>query len=307
MKIGFDRNSHTFYEGFSGLRGANPLSSAITFTQATFISNSDKGLDDVLDAIDPSEYRLLFREDSFDPITKIRRGRFYRRDISTSNPSPSLVIPPPGLEASAAKASGVHAVNKSLTVFERTRIKEHFQQPSTWPLVILGWKSSPTFWRVLQIENISTGEELVYLRARNSIGILPELDFKKESISIEDQAEMNAKFSSLINDLHTSTAQSIIDHCRDLAEVILRSKIRQKNSSFKGGELDGLIKSFSDLYPDSFRLISHYSQIIRQFHQRRKTALQDKTSMRVILEEDAELVVACISSMIRDLDLARSN
>ena len=306
MKIGFDRNSHTFYEGFSNLRGARPLSPGVTFTQATFVHNPDKGLDEVPDGIGPSEYELLFREDSFDPVTKIRRGRFYSPDISESNPTRTLVLPLPGLESEANRASGILAVKKDLRIFKEERIRSKFAKSSTWPLVVLGWKSSPTFWRILQIENISTGEELVYLRARNSLGILPELDFTKNSISLGDQNEISNKYELLVNDLHVSTAQSIVDHCRDVAEVLLRSKIRQKDSSFNGGELDSLIKRFSEKYPDDFRLISHYSNIIRQFHQRRKTALQDKSNVRPILEEDAELTVNCISSMIRDLGLAKA-
>lgn len=305
MKIGFDRNSHTFYEAFSSLHGARPLAPNVTFTQATFISDSKKGLHEVLDCIGPNEYKLLFREDSFDPVTKIRRGRFYRRDIKESNPSQILVLPLPGLESEANRASGVLAVKKELTIFTGERIRNDFPKPSTWPLIVLGWKSSPTFWRILQIENISTGEELVYLRSRGSIGVLPELDLEKDQISQEDQTEINSKYESLTNDLYISTAQSIVDHCRDVAEVLLRSKIRQKEISYKGGELDSLITRFSEHYPNEFRLISHYSQIIRQFHQRRKTALQDRMNIRPINEDDAELTVYCISSMIRDLGLER--
>lgn len=304
MKIAFDDNTHTFYEGFSTLHGARPISHSITFTQATFIASRDSGLDDVLDHTRPNEYKLLFREDSFDPVTKIRRGRFYSQDLSESNPKTTMVMPLPGVESLPSYGSPVSLVRKELCIFKEERLRSHHIKSSSWPLVVLGWKSSPTFWKILQIENISTGEELVYLRSRSSIGVLPDLDLGKESFSSEDESEIVTKLESLSNDVHVSTAQSIVDNCRDLAEVLLRSKVRQKDSTLKGKELKELIGLFEKNYPSNFRLIPHYSQIIRQLHQRRKTAIQDKTEVKLITEEDSELAIHCISSMIRDLGIA---
>lgn len=304
MFIGFDRNSHLFYEGWASLFASKAILPAPVITQATFVSPGQGPLEKVADGGSPSEFQFLFREDAFDPVTKLRRGRFYQLDRGASNPTGCKVLPPFGAQlVGKGEIDTLGLIQKDLTQFSAVRLTVMFpnlrQEP---PTVVLGWRSAPTIWSVSLVESISTGEQMVTLRARETYGALPKLLLPEDLLPV-DRAAILEKYDALFTDIFRSSPKSIVDLCRDLSECALRAKVRTIDPNFKGGEMSELIAELKQ-HLENNRVVEHYAEIVRRFHQRRKTALNDKFEIRPLMEKDAELSILCVSALLCDLGWA---
>lgn len=102
--------------------------------------------------------RLLFREDSYDPVTRIRRGRFYNRSDCVQ-PQEWRVQRHPALQEEGARDSEGYLV-KRLFGFHIWAARIHLGA-SRRTLVALGIRDAMTLWSVVGVEQISTGEDLV--------------------------------------------------------------------------------------------------------------------------------------------------
>ncbi|MGH8564027.1 MAG: hypothetical protein ACREXW_08005 [Gammaproteobacteria bacterium] len=117
---------------------------------------------------DLNRAEMVFREDSFDPVTRFRRGRFYKSS-GDSRPSQQYVFPHPiyGNWGSLI-ATGDGRVERRLFVFDQLQCKP--------PQEMVAVGSGESLWRVLGAERITTGEYLVTLKARHASGVLPVLN-----------------------------------------------------------------------------------------------------------------------------------
>ena len=122
--------------------------------------------------------KLIFREDSFDPVTKLKRGRVFR--IQGSQPSHWHVYDPhrPNLDVVPWGRGTSQKID--LAGFERDCLPELRQLlSSSLPTVILGWEPHITFWRIVSIECNMVGTPVLSLRAKHSLGDTPELIVEK--------------------------------------------------------------------------------------------------------------------------------
>jgi hypothetical protein len=88
-----------------------------------------------------------------------------------------------------------HELRKSLETFEGKPIwYKYFKDRSEQPLVLLGLDERFTVWTIINIEATSTGEDLITLKARSSLGILPEIKTNKigESFRSRVHESLNA-------------------------------------------------------------------------------------------------------------------
>lgn len=114
-------------------------------------------------------------------MTRIRRGRFYK--AGDSQPHQCRTYPHPAIPHESI-APDIHIVPKSLEVFYGNPIwYEYIQGKKALPLVLLGMDERFTVWTITDVEAISTGEDLVTLKARSSFGILPYIN--KEAVPKE--------------------------------------------------------------------------------------------------------------------------
>src|SRR5262249_48311174 len=90
--IGFDREPYAFYEGPICYRRAIVPSPVLSV--ATFIKTSSYAGE--IPESTTLVTRFVFREDSFDPVTRIRRGRVYKWTDGYAQPSRWRVQPYPG-------------------------------------------------------------------------------------------------------------------------------------------------------------------------------------------------------------------
>lgn len=158
--IGIDKHNGLVYEGDSSY--GRVIWPTPVVTPAMFISEPDGAL--TAERTDnPFGYR--FREDFYDPVSRIRRGRFYFAD--GSQPREWFIQPHPAMLTETK--DNKHDVKKSLETCGRASIwDKYLKDAKEQPLVLLGTDSRFTIWTIINIEVISTGEEFITMKARST-------------------------------------------------------------------------------------------------------------------------------------------
>lgn len=237
-----------------------------------------------------------FREDSFDPVSRIRRGRFFqwtgRNEHHRAKVPPSITMP--GIFPSD------NAVNVNMSAYRKLRPSlsgEDFQD-----LVILGANSGYSVWAVVGIETISSGEDLVTLRARQSLGALPDIYWEK--IPSDHRRKVEEAIKTLADDYRRAGPVSVIDRAREAATAILSAYLQGKGvSAAKGKDLGNLVNLLvNDAGKHEQRILACAAEIPQRLHSRGKHAeKENRNDLRPIREQDAELAVQCIGVMLCDL------
>lgn len=248
---------------------------------------------------------LLFREDSFDPVTRVRRGRLYQRDGQQGGRSFSLdnvhnypFGPHVGISAGLWEPDGwYNAYRVGLA-------------PKNWWTVgsnmVLGERGYETLWRVADAEQVSSGDVLLTLRAISSLGALPTL-----RVPIRDYsgAEIDPKpvlgaLDQIVDALHVQQPQPIVDVCRESARVILAAWL---GPPAQAKDLGDVIKAI----PVDYTFVGNAAHIINRLHPRGKSAERERQSkdgktLRGIVDEDAQTSVQLIGLILRDIGWAAS-
>lgn len=297
MYLGFDNDLQLYYEGITKGTGRGIYPHPV-ITPATFPPINPDSVLLLPDGFIVEDCKYIFREDSFDPVTRIRRGRFYTyfsKEKWTSKPHPNG-------EYEGGQIYGY--ITKQLHTYQKTLLTKILpKNKKNGHVVALGSKDASTLWSIVGLEMVTTGEELITLKARSSLGSLPEI--LEESIPMNDKNIIIKAIENLREEVFRSGPESVVDHCRDCVEYILRGKIRTVEAGYSGGELSKIIDKFVSIFEKEFRNIPNCAQIIRLHHQRRKTAIKETKFPRSLEYQDAELCTYCLSSIICDLQWGR--
>ncbi len=246
---------------------------------------------------------IVFREDSFDPVTRIRRGRFYvggpdmktwpigRVDHGLYHPYQPYDKGAPGINWAAERAYDAWQPNSS-------------PKDVSGQSVRLGGAGFETAWRVVGVERISTGHILFTLRAVSLVGVLPDL---ADELVNKDGVKVGAKpvhdaLESLVDALHKQQATPIVDVARETAKVILTAWI---GSNAQGKDLGDVIKAM----PKGKDLAVWATSIVNRLHPRGKSAERESQEargaiLREVLTEDAETSVHLIGLLLREVGWA---
>ncbi len=262
-------------------------------TLAKFVKETEDAL---IPATDNEIGHCCFREDSFDTVSRIRRGRFYQ---STGSTNTWQVIQTSSVALMGATSMG-GLVGLSLRGYRAHKLSTAGNDSQN--LVILGSSGAFTAWSVVAIETISTGEELVTLKARQSLGALPEVYWAK--VPAEHRYKVQEAIEKLADDYRRAGSESVIDRAREAATAILSAYLQDKEvDAAKGNDLGALINKLT-VYAGQHeqRIVACAADIARRLHSRGKHAEKEKNvELRPIREQDAELAVQCIGVMLCDL------
>lgn len=291
INIGIEKHQGLVYE-IDGDRG-RPVWPTPVITAAIFVHPSD-GAMKAESSTNVFGYR--FREDSYDPIARIRRGRFYTAEGS-SQPKSCLVSPHPAAPMESI-ARDVHAHNKSLEVFYGNPIwHKHLDGKRELPLVLLGADERFTAWTIISVEAIMTGEDLVTLKARSSFGILPKMiDARVPDAFRTKLLETLAAFA---DEVHRASPVSVIDRARDAASYALLAYFQ-----LQGSDAQDLAKLIKRLQDKNKAIAANAANIISRLHARAKPSEQERRELRSIREKDAELATQCLGALLCELDFA---
>lgn len=243
---------------------------------------------------EPEHY--CFREDSFDPVSRIRRGRFYQWAGITS--TWQVLIPPNMMVDENMNANGL--INMPLAGY--CSHKPSGVSGGLPDIVVLGSKDAFTVWTIVGIESISTGEDLVTLKARQSLGALPDVYWGK--VPADHRLKVQESIEKLADDYRKAGPESVIDRAREAATAILSAYLQSQGvEAAKGKDLGDLIKKLVEhAGQHEQRIVACAAEIAQRLHTRGKHAAKEQfDNLRPIREQDAELAVQCIGVMLCDL------
>lgn len=292
--IGVDENQGLLYEG-TGTYGGRAIWPMPIITPAKIVFESEGNLI----AERPSRERttgLRFREDFFDPIARIRRGRFYAAE--GAQPAQWYVHPHPASPFERG-SSEPGLIEKSLFTFYGNPIwYKYIDGKQEQPLVLLGLGDRFTIWTIIDLEAISTGEDLVTLKARGSLGLLPVVDFSKPPEP--SRARLRECLNTFMDEARRAAPVSVIDRARDAASQTLISFFDASGSEVKElSELAARLENEHALY-----IAANACRIIARLHARAKPVERAKRELRDIREQDAELAIQCVGVILCELGWA---
>jgi hypothetical protein len=237
----------------------------------------------------PSMVSPLFREDSFDPTTRIRRGRFYTPQSPSSKEWKTERVnhypygQPVGGQPASYNMDGYDALQPGSLARNQ--------------LVFLGAVNHRTAWHVVGAERLFNNEILFTLRSANTLGLLPEI--KEQDIPPGRRGQILSGLEKVANIAHNHMPQPIVEECREF----IRAMLAARNPDAEGKDLGKLSEMLSE------EGIKSAARIISRLHARGKSAEQEKqaqkgNSLRDVSDEDGELAISLVAFMLREFGWA---
>ena len=248
---------------------------------------------------------IVFREDSYDPTTRIRRGRFYCQIDQASYMLETIqywpYLPP--------SLSGYNAEQSANGIDQRRfEFQERYAQNSDLNIalqrskhydIVIGAMHAETRWRVIDAEALSDGTTLFTLKSLSAFGLLPVL--RTEDIEIKDAYE------KVLDAALKYAPIPVVDVCRESARVVLAKWLRKigELDDEKPEDLDRLINKI----PAKFRMISSAAMMVCRLHPRGKSVEQEKQTkkgnpLRSVVDEDGILAVRLFGFLLTELGFA---
>ena len=251
----------------------------------------------------PQSAPVLFREDSFDPVTRIRRGRLYQRDgqqggrsVPVDNVHNYPFGPHVGIAAGQWDPdSWYNPYRPSSSLVVRSRLGSEVQ---------LGDRGCETVWRVVQAERILTGDILFTLRAVSFLGAIPPLAHQIESLQGRpvDAQPIQAALDRVVDALPAQQPHPLVDVSRESVRVILAAWVGPDAAALDLGALISKV-------PEDRYLVRNAASIVNRLHPRGKSAEQERQAqdgkvLRRVMDEDAESSVHLIGLILREIGWA---
>jgi len=309
--LGFNSEDGLYFERQGGISGHALIPSPVVCV-AQWQLNSVPSFSTVSRVEDA---QLIFREDAFDPITRLRRGRFYKRDTNCDS---WTVLPMPGVCAwgsDQVQENGQIWKQRMKGFSEANPFNALGAKSTDQIFVALGAGELSSLWVVVAAEAIHSGDTLVTLKARQSLGALPEMNW--DQVPATGHAKLREELDRLANEFRKAGPESVVDRAREAATAILKTWIwhnvsDEKRSKKNLNDLGPLIEFWEELH-DIHRgrgvacaaaSIAYAAEIPQRFHSRGKHMEKERLNLRPVREQDAELAVLCIGTMLCDLGWA---
>jgi hypothetical protein len=297
MYLGIEHQTGLIYEGTG-----NPDLPSLplpTIARAKLIEHPD----DWNSLPSPSEaFGLVFREDSFDSVSRTRRGRLYQKREGTQ-PSQQLVS---GHPYDRSLIPGYERAN-SKSLFVYMSCTDILRKPNQGQGLILALGSSggASAWRILQTELLYSGAVMVTLKALSAYGILPQIDVEK--IDEKFRPAVTQAVNRVLDSAFKESPGSVVDNCRDAMQAILSSWLAQNGTAdaIVAKELAQVAGTIETTPYDKI-CVGNLGKVCAKLHSRNKTNAQRKHGYRPIVEEDAELAIQAVAFVLRDLEWAKN-
>ncbi len=294
MFLGIEKDKGLFYEGgdlFTGMRAVLPpphlFDMQIGDTPATALKN-------LIEAEKAESKKFLFREDGFDPVSMVRRGRIYQPYVEQPN------------ECRVAPIDTLDRVQSNPFYPEGPVLikRLHTYQPYALSLnapenkyAIIGTQTAYSLWRIVSIDQMYLNDELLTLRPLHSMGALPDLELS--NVPEPWKTKVSDTVGKVIDAMHHANADSIIELCRHAAAAALFAHFHEDIKKLSGTDLGNLA---DDAGKDGKRIVASCGKIIADLHSRIKPNMQVELDLRPISDRDAELAIYSLSCILSDLN-----
>lgn len=284
--------SGRFYEGnqHSGL----PITGRLRVFPISFVGSEESA-----GCTFNSSPKFIFREDSFDPITKVRRGRVYvLGDIQPvtwriqDQDRKDLLSEPWGNRGFAQRLEQ--------TTIYRPKTVSVFRNNGKYPVAQIGGDTASSFWNILLVEKQFDGVELVTLKATKSFGVIPELLER----NIPQMALMSLK--DVLDKIDISagrlSAVDTVDRCRDALSIVFGALAENMKLDLGKGVNAYRAKELGN---NGNNLITNAADVVRRLHSRGKPSEKEAYSTRALTDEDADLALNSLWFVLVELGWAR--
>ena len=298
MYLGFDDHFYQIYEG-SGSKYGHVLLPAPLIVPVHLLSNNED-TSSIPSHIGLQDAERIFREDSFDPITRIRRGRMYEKDTG-GQPQQWSIPANPAMPPATEDRSG-YPYTKPFQTFRSFRLSTQFINPSQLPTVVMGCGEALSQWRIIGIERGVFGEDLITLRAITNMGLLPELN--TEVVPELGKAKVEQCLEAVVDTAYRTGPESVIDRCRDFAVSMLAAFLAERNPKSLELDLSELAKKMDQDVDGKKNIVINSAYTLAKLHSRAKPNAEARYKAPPIYEQDAELAIQCAGVIMRDLGFA---
>jgi hypothetical protein len=287
--LGINTHDGTVYEGRlnMGFRSQPPpILVPVTLPDAV---KNETGFSSPIDGYAPA----LFREDSFDPVTKVRRGRVFRLR-NTAQPMRWHVQDPFRSDLETENWGGRATQTIGVLFYERDN---SFYGSTRAPVVVLGTEPFLTIWKTIGIEMSAHGSATLILRSHRSLDALPELN--PANVPVRVQKTVTAAIEKVENSNHRLGAVEVVDRCRDALSVVFGELCDDPSL-----DLGSAIKKLESAAPKLFPLARWCGQIVARLHSRGKPNEQFNHGTRPVTEDDAQLALGCVALVLKEIGWA---
>lgn len=292
LAIAIDDNKFLAYEG-DGHHG-HAIWPAPVFSIATLLTKPED-ISHIPASGFLNQTQFVFREDSFDPVTRIRRGRLYQTPGTQPQEWRVEAHPAYSKETREAHANGGWLLKRLNGFYAWPAIRDVVGS-MTSVQIALGTRDAYTIWRLVDIERIVTGEDLLTLRARAALGALPELN--TAAIPAEGKAKVLETIDRLSNAAHRAGPEDIIEAARAAAQWCLGVYLADLEGDIKHRQKD--LGQLATLLKDK-KILEPLARIFARLHSRAKPNEQERYDTRPLLEGDAEYALAAIGMLLREV------
>lgn len=290
MLIAIDNNDQLAYQGHTQGYGYGLWPQPVLSPATLIVTDAD------LTALPSSAYlhdaTLVFREDSFDAVTRIRRGRLYK--TLPQRPTPWHVSPPSVQPYTDQRQLQLYGFDSNLVGNMSVHVNK--------ALIALGTRDAHTMWRIVSCERIVTGEDLLTLRARATLGGLPELI--EAAIPKGECAKVLETFDKLGEAAYRAGPESVVDRARDVAQWCIGTWLadRRHDPSLRAVDLWELAGKLEE---KDYAVLRNTGRSLARLHARVKPNVQEEKNTRPVTEDDAEFALAAVGMLLREIRWAR--
>jgi hypothetical protein len=298
MYLGIADDSALVYEGTSPTP-ERPTFPTPTVTQAKLIA-------------EPADWKRLspgirndaqtwvFREDSFDAVTRTRRGRLYQAMIGAPYPNHSCRVLPHPAENTGYGTDG--RIARPLHIYIACSAILEMPERGRGATLALGNSRAASTWRVVDCEMTVSGDVMVTLRAKSAFGIVPDLD--ESQIDARFRTEVSDALQAVLESAFRESPTAVVDRCKDALVLIMSRWIWQetKDEAILAKDIAEVSKAL-ELHKKY--AAANMGKTLGILHARGKSNEQFAKNLRAPTEDDAEFALNALSLALRDLRWAR--
>ncbi len=299
MYLGICNNTGLVYEGMSS--ADIPSIPAPSVTQAKLILEEADWLD-LPKGLTTDPIRWLFREESFDPVTRTRRGRLYVPQAGQAQPNQQRVGLHPYEDPMMRQSGAGGKVAKTLYTFSACRTLLDMRNQGQGLTLALGNASAASPWRIIQSEALATGSVLVTLKSLSVFAIVPAVDYRK--IATEHHPAVAEAIDRVLSSAFRETPTSVVDHCRAALTVLLSRWLFQSGHETNTALALDLGALAQRVEARDMTCVAKAAQIVARLHARGKPNEQHARRLRSLEVGDDEFALESVGLALREFDWA---
>tara|TARA_R110000744_G_scaffold299518_8_gene408909 strand:+ start:1427 stop:2305 length:879 start_codon:yes stop_codon:yes gene_type:complete len=283
--IGISKHSDITYQGDKshGYRLESPNLTPYYFVGKSFdVDEQQKEFD--------SKPTQIFVEDYFDPVTKIKRGRFY------GNPHEFewYIQDSTRKDLALAACRDGAAQRDRLITYQRSPLSE-LRNSLAYPDVVLGKEPFITIWKIVSIETSVFDVPIVTLKSHRSLGELPNI--VKSNVPEDVHSSLVNALEKLESSVNRLGPTDVVDRCRDVLSIVFGTLSNDRTKDL-GVSINNYVKA---LPKNQDNMVAWAARIVNRLHPRGKPNEQFKQGFREPSEQDAQLAVKCVWIVLIEL------